>query len=247
MVKKSSIFIFSFFLALLLFICFCTKQATNKNIIYKELSFVKESALSQIHSIMNTIALQNKAFANILSQDRDFSMKFFVENNKSAPEILEIASKYISPMGFSFLTVTDSKFEILSCGHFLANAGSKFESAELFGDSSVFVMDNIKGEKVLSLQSKTKLKILDTDFYVFGGINVEKDLLPKIFCPNDYSIFIKQGKNIYGNQKIESISEIKDSTIIINNIIYPAFSVNLPFIGSEENLQLIVVKKTSLK
>jgi len=38
------------------------------------------------------------AFSRVVAADREFSMKLLVENNRSAPEITEITSRFMEPM-----------------------------------------------------------------------------------------------------------------------------------------------------
>ena len=44
---------------------------------------------------------QLAAFSRIVAADREFSMKLLVENNRSAPEVTEIAPRFMEPMGLS--------------------------------------------------------------------------------------------------------------------------------------------------
>ena len=215
-----------------LLICMCQSQRRQNEAAYRELAFVKQSLEQQINSQTDCIARQIAGFATVVAGDREFSMKLLVEKEKSAPEVTEIAQRYLGPMALSILSITDSQYVLLSCGHFPANAGSVFESARMLGDKPAFIMDNVKGETVLTLQSKVRFKILDAVFYACGGMAVGKDFLSRLTCWPGYSILIKQGTTVLGMEKIESISDIKDSTILLNNVRYPATSITLPFAGT---------------
>jgi len=57
---------------------------------------------------------------------------------------------------------------------FSANAGTSAADKEaLLNDKGVFVQDNIKGQKVLTLQANIRFKILDAGFYCTGGLIVD--------------------------------------------------------------------------
>jgi hypothetical protein len=219
----------------------CQSLQKQNEAAYKELAFVKQSVEHQLNSQMDLIAVQLAGFAAVVAGDREFSMKLLVEKDKSAPEVTEIAQRYLAPMALSILSITDSQYAILSCGHFPANAGSAFEAARLLGDKPAFIMDNVKGEAMLTLQSKVQFKILDAVFYACGGMAAGKELLARLTCWPGYSILIKQGTTVLGLEKVESISDIKDSTILLNNVRYPAASIVLPFAGTGDAPQCIIM------
>ena len=228
-----------FLSALCLFTCQSLRKQNEAT--YRELAFVKQSVEQQINSQTDCIAKQIAGFASVVAGDREFSMKLLVEKEKSAPEVTEIAQRYLAPMALSILSITDSQYVLLSCGHFPANAGSVFESARMLGDKPAFIIDNVKGETVLTLQSKVRFKILDAVFYACGGMAVGKDFLGRLTCWPGYSILIKQGTTVLGMEKVESISDIKDSTILLNNVRYPAAAIALPFAGTGDAPQCIIM------
>jgi hypothetical protein len=219
----------------------CQSLQKQNESAYKELAFVKQSVEHQISSQMDLIAAQLAGFAAVVAGDREFSMKLLVEKDKSAPEVTELAQRYLGPMALSILSITDSQYVLLSCGHFPANAGSTFESARILGDKPAFIIDNVKGETVLTLQSKVRFKILDAVFYACGGMAAGKDFLGRLTCWPGYSIIIKQGATVLGMEKVESISDIKDSTMLLNNTRYPAASITLPFAGTGDAPQCIIM------
>jgi hypothetical protein len=235
-----------FLLAPLLFVCAtclftCQSQRKQNEATYRELAFVKQSVEQQINSQTDCIARQIAGFASVVAGDREFSMKLLVEKEKSAPEVTEIAPRYLAPMALSILSITDSQYVLLSCGHFPANAGSAFESARMLGDKPAFIMDNVKGEAVLTLQSKAPFKILNAVFFACGGMAVGKDFLARLSCWPGYSILIKQGTTVLGREKVETISDVKDSTILLNNVRYPAASISLPYAGEGDAPLCIVM------
>jgi hypothetical protein len=213
----------------------------------RELSFIKQAVEQQINSQMDFIARQISGFAAVVGDDRDFSMKLLVEKDKSAPEVTEIAQRYLAPMALSVLSITDAQSLLLSCGHFPANAGSTFESARKLGDKPAFIMDNIKGESALTMQSKVRFTILDAVFFACGGVAVGKDFLARITCWPGYTLLIKQGKTITGREKVESISDVKDNTILLNNTKYPAATISLPFVGEGDAPLLLIISTKPAK
>jgi hypothetical protein len=229
--------------------CFFTCQSPRKQNeqTNKELAFVKQAVEQQINSQMDCIARQIAGFSAVVAGDRDFSMKLIVEKEKSAPEVTEIAQRYLAPMALSILSITDSQYVLLSCGHFPANAGSVFESASILGDKPAFIMDNVKGATVLTLQSKVRFKILDAVFFACGGMTADKDFLARLTCWPGYSILIKQGTTVLGMEKVESISDIKDSTILLNNVRYPVAAIALPFAGTGDAPLCIVMSNKPCK
>jgi len=71
----------------------------------------------------------------------------------------------MEPMGLSMLEITDSQHVLLSCGQFPANAGTSVADKEtLLNDKGIYVDDNVKGQKVLTLQANIRFKILDAVF-----------------------------------------------------------------------------------
>ncbi len=210
-----------------------------------ELAFVKQAVEKQLSNQMDLVLCQMGGFAAVVAADREFSMKLLVDNDKSAPEVTEIAQRYLAPMAFSILSVTDSQYVILSCGHFPANTGTVFSAARSLGATPAFIMDNVKGQSVLTLQAKARFTILDTAvFFACGGLTVGKDFLSRLVCWPGYSILLKQGKTVIGMEKVESISDIKDGSVLLNNTAYPAASITLPYAGEGDAPSLIVISNT---
>jgi hypothetical protein len=150
-------------------------------------------------------------------------------------------------MALSVLSITDSQYVILSCGHFPANTGTVFSSARKLAAAPAFIMDNVKGENVLTLQAKAGFKILDASFFACGGMAVNADFLSAFTCWPGYSVFIKQGKTIIGMEKVESISDIKDNAILLNNVEYPAAVIPLPYTGDGDAPVCIVMSAKPCK
>jgi hypothetical protein len=190
---------------------------------------------------------QLSAFSRVVAADREFSMKLLVENNRSAPEITEASPRYMEPMGLSVLELADSQHVLLSCGQFPANAGTLVADKEaLLTDKGVFIEDNVKGQKVLTLQANVRFKILDAGFYCTGGLIVDENFVSRMSPGNGFRLLLKQGQKVMGMDNVESISDVKDSTIIINNKTYQAMSFALPFAGSGDPPFCILINETAL-
>jgi hypothetical protein len=212
-----------------------------------ELAFVKQAVERQLAGRMDLLSGQIAAFAGVVAADREFSMKLFVDKDRSAPEVTEIAQKYLGPMALSVLSLTDSQYVILSCGHFPANTGTVFPAAGKLSVAPSFVMDNVKGENVLTLQAKARFTILDTAvFFACGGVIVGKDFLSRLACWPGYSVFVKKGASVIGMDKVESISEVKGDTILLNNRAYFAAAIPLPYAGDGDPPALLVVSDKPL-
>jgi hypothetical protein len=213
-----------------------------------ELAFVKQAVGRQLTSRMDLLSGQIAAFAGVVAADREFSMKLFVDKDRSAPEVTELAQKYLGPMALSVLSITDSQYVILSCGHFPANTGTVFSVARNLAAAPAFVMDNVKGENVLTLQAKARFTILDTAvFFACGGIAVGRDFCAGLACWPGYSVLVKKGAMVIGMDNVESISEVKGDTILLNNRAYPAASIPLPYAGEGDAPALLVVSNKPLR
>jgi hypothetical protein len=232
--------------ALFLFACGSPKkQAAGPS---PELLLVKQSVERQLSDRMDMLSRQIAAFATVTAADREFGMKLLVDKDRSAPEVTEIAQRFLAPMALSILSITDSQYVILSCGHFPANTGTVFATARKLGAQPAFIVDNVKGESVLTLQAKTRFTLLDTAvFFACGGIAVEKDLLPSLACWPGYSVFVKQGSTVIGKSNVESISDVRGDSILVNNKAYPAAALALPYAGDGDQPILIVASNKPIQ
>ena len=187
---------------------------------------------------------QVASFARTVASDRDFSMKVLVDKDRSASEVTDIAPRYMEPMALSLLSIVNSRDTILSCGQFPASAGGPSAVAGSLGDSAAFAMDNLKGVMVLTLQAKTRFTILDSVFFAIGGVVVDQNFCSRFSLPQGYRLLCKQGGTVIGapgGQHVESISDVKDNVIVLNNASYPAISIVLPYVGSGSAPCLIVI------
>lgn len=211
-----------------------------------DLLLVKQQVEQQLKNRMDGLAGQMTAFSKVVAGDRDFSMKVLVEKDLSAPEVTEIAPRYMEPMALSLLSLVNSRDTLLSCGHFPASAGGPAPGARLPDDTPAFVSDNVRGTTVLTLLARARFTILDTVFFATGGVIVDENFCARFSIPGGYRLLCKQGGSVIGMQHVESISDIKDNVIVLNNKSYPAVSVPLPYTGSGAAPELVIMVEKPL-
>ena len=193
---------------------------------------------------MNAIAVQVEAFGKAVAADRDFSMKVLVDKDESAPEVTDMAPRFIGPMALSLLSVVNNRDTILSCGQFPASAGGPSQVAGLLADTPSFIMDNVKGVSELTMQVKARFTILDSVFFALGGVIVDDAFCGAFSLPPGDRLLCKQGGLVIGMPDVQSISDVKDDAIVVNNKTYPAVSIALPFSGVGVAPSLIIVADT---
>lgn len=185
-----------------------------------------------------------RALGNALASDRNFPMKVLVEKDPAHPEVTEIAARHMAAMGLTVLEVTDEHGLILSCGHFPAGAGN--ESGTKFGlldARPAFVLDNIRGEDILTFQAKVGFECAGVTFYCLGGFVADSCLVHRL-SPHEATIsFVKFGGGVPGRSDIESISEISDNRAVMNDAFYLAASLALPWVGQGDGPTLILLRE----
>ena len=212
----------------------------------QELFDLKAMVEKQIQNEAKRISDQLTAFSRVAAADRDFSMKLFVEGNRSAPEVTDVTHRFLEPMGFSLLEITDSSHVLLSCAQFPASTGTKVaDKAALLGEQAKFIYDNVKGQKVLTLQSQIRFRILDTLFYCSGGRIVDDAFVSQMSPGNGFRLVLK-GYRVMGMNNAQSISDIRDSSVVINGTVYPAASIALPFAGQGEPPVLLLIDEKAV-
>ncbi len=245
-IKFKTTFFFLFAFALFLSFSSC-KQTPKTDYAKQELFDMGHYVEKQVMDKSLHLSDQLAAFSRIVAADREFSMKLLVENNRSAPEVTEIAPRFMEPMGLSMLEIADSQHALLSCGQFPANAGTSVADKEaLLNDKGVFIEDNVKGQKVLTLQALIRFKILDAGFYCTGGQVVDENFVSRMSPGNGFRLLLKQGQKVMGMENVESISDVKDSTVIINNRTYQAMLFDLPFAGPGDVPSCILINENAM-
>ncbi len=185
---------------------------------------------------------QLSGFCLTVADDRDFAMKLIVEKDYSAPEVADIATRHMKAMGFAFLEVTDSDYRILSSGHFPASAGNRAKGKkELPEGSASYILDNIKGTRVLSLQVKIPFSCTGAALYAFGGIRADSVLIARLRPHDGIQVLLEHDGGVLGMDGVETMSEIKDNTIFINDKPWLASSLTLPRADEGNRLSLILL------
>jgi hypothetical protein len=213
----------------------------------QELQDLKTMVEKQLQNEARRISAQLVAFSKVVTADRDFSMKLFVEGNRSAPEVTDLTQRFMEPMGFYLLEITDSAHVLLSCAHFPASSRTKVaEKAAVLGEQTRLYYDNVKGQKALTLQAKVSFLILDTLFYCQGGRIVDDAFVASLSPENGFRLVMKEGDHFLGLPASQTISDIKDSTVAVNGTVYPAASLSFPFTGPGEAPVFILINEKTV-
>jgi hypothetical protein len=228
----------------------CSERSAKDKAV-SDLILIKKQVEAQLKNCEDRLVAQIGAFSRVVAADRDFSMKVLVEKDRSAPEVTELAPRYMEPMALSMLSIVNSHDTILSCGQFPASAGGPSPVSVLLGGTAFsFVMDNVKGRPVLTLQTKAPFTILDTVFCAIGGVVVDDNFCASLVVPPGFRVICKQGGAVTGApgaQNVESISDVKDSAIVINNTTFPAVSLPLPYVGTGAQPSLVIMSNSPQK
>jgi hypothetical protein len=184
-----------------------------------------------------------RGFTQTVADNRDFAMKLIVEQDPSASEVSGIASRYIDVAGFSLLEVADSAATLVSCGHFPAATGtSASDKIALLDTQAVFLMDHIKGEPVLTRQARTEGTIADAArFDCMGGYIVDSSFVAGLAPREGVRLLFQHDGVSIGFDSVETMSEIDDNRMIVNDTTYLATSIDLPYRGEGEPPRLILL------
>ena len=119
------------------------------------------------------IQAQLQSLAEVVAANKEFFLRLLVENDRSAPAVTEIAARFLEPMGFSVLEITDSSRTILSSGHFPASAGNKsMHQAGVLSKKLSAIMENIMGTPTLTMQAEYPFTIAGFNFLVSGCVKL---------------------------------------------------------------------------
>ncbi len=218
------------------------KKINEQKLDYKvqKLKITQKTVEENFKEISVRIQRQLEAFAKTVAEDKIFALRVLAENDRSSTDVTELAVRFRLPMDFAVLEITDSLLNILSSGHFAANAGnSAVEKAALSKEPTCYD-DNILGQLRLTLQSKVRFDISDIPFFVMGGLELNEAFLKSLAPNENISILLKRGKQYSGVSDINSISEVNNNHIIINDKEYWAAELQLPYTGSGDKPSLIV-------
>ncbi|MDD5672965.1 MAG: hypothetical protein PHC61_02270 [Chitinivibrionales bacterium] len=210
----------------------------------EELTAAQQAARHILALTAQRLDAQLTAFARVVTADRDFSMKVLVEKNTSAPEVTELAGKFIGPMGLDLLEIEDSAGMVLSSGNFPANAQTPVSAlVKRLGPDPAFVLDNCKGTPCLTLQARKKNMVAEVPFYCHGGLIADDAFTAGLVPATGIKALIKAGNLVIGMQGITSMSEFKGDSIVINNKSYYAAKIDLPFTGSDDQKPVLFLIK----
>jgi hypothetical protein len=240
---KMSTFLVVYTLPFLL-IMSCKDHAGDPTSSGSRLLLMRQVTENRVRMMSERINIQLNGFAKAISSDRDFSMKLFVENNRQAPEVADFAARYMNAMGFSILEISDPQDRLLSCAQLTADAGASIsDKASSVSDKPVFINDNLKNGKALTLQARISFKILDSTLYCGGGFTADS-LFAAVLSPcSGFRTIIKNDTSLIGGDA--SITDINDSIAVINGKNFRTISITLPFAGSGRPPVLYIIDETS--
>jgi hypothetical protein len=208
-----------------------------------ELLHTRAVVEKQLETQSAQITRKLRGFADLLTNDRDFTMKLVAEQDRSASEVSEVAGRFLKAMDLSLLEVTDSAFTLLSCGHFPAAAGNSVATKALSLDShAVFIRDNIKGQPQLTLQARVDASIAEAArITCLGGAGVDAEFLRALTPREGVRLLFRQGDLTIGMDSVKTITVIKDNQIIVNDTTFLATSLALPHAGEGEAPEIIIL------
>lgn len=195
-----------------------------------------------IDNLSNQLLGQISAFCSTVVDDRDFAMNLLVEQDYASSEIADITGRYMNAMGFSFLEIVDSNYTILSSGHFPASIGSNASNKkELLDQRVTCLSDDIKGAKVLSLQAKKSFSCAGVKLHCIGGIKVDDQFISHLKPNDNIQILLKDKNTILGMDNIQTISDITENTIIINDKTWLATTMALTWSGDGKGPEIVIL------
>lgn len=208
-----------------------------------ELLHTKGIVEKRLDDCRDRLARQLTAFSTVVANDRDFAMKLIVEQDVSAPEVSEIAARYMDVMDLDLLEVADGAHVLLSCGHFPASAGNSVEAKAAQLDSvATLIYDNVKGQRMLTMQARIEFSIgEEARLACMGGMIVDSTFIHELAPREGLRVLFRYGDLTMGMYSIEAMSEITDNTMIVNDTTYLATSVRLRHADEGEAPELILL------
>jgi hypothetical protein len=207
----------------------------------KELQHTALVVQKRLQGSADQLNSQLAALGSVISKDIDFSMKLIVEKDPMAPQVYEMASRYMDAMGLSVLDVVNDSRTVVSSGQFPAKAGNPIgEKAGLLDSKPLFLVDNIKGRDALTFQAKTAFTCSGVAMEAIGGWVVDSVFLAQLAPRDGVRLILKNGSEVQGMSGIKTMSEVKNNTIIINDRTWLAAEIPLPS-QSDGTLSLILL------
>lgn len=198
-----------------------------------ELLHARSALESQLASRNAALDRQLAAFADQVAGNRDFAMKLLVEADRTAPEVTEIAGRYMTAMGLSMLDVIDQSDTILSSGQNPTAAGtSGAERAAVLTSQPTFMLDMVDGRTVLTLQARAVATVGDSArITCAGGWVVDSAMLCALTPLPGIRLLLRAGDLTLGIDSVASMSEVRNNTMLLNDTMYLATTIDLPYSG----------------
>lgn len=217
-------------------------QTQDASAVSTDLAHAREAVQRRLSQDCQLLHAQMQGLASQIPQEREFTMKLLVENDRTAPEVTDLAPRYRAAMGLSLLDIADSAGTLLSSGHFPANAGSSV-SVKLanVGEEPVFVHDTVNGRAVLTLQSRAGCAVEGVHFSCVGGWIVDETYLARLAPWTGVTVIVRQETGVLGMSGVSSMSELLNNSIVLNNRTFAADTVAIPFAGAGPAPQLLVL------
>lgn len=213
---------------------------------HQEILRAEQMVEKKLQEINSEISSRLSSFTKSIAEDRNFTLRLLVENDRSSPDITQSAARFLGPMGFSVLDLTDSSFVILSSGHFPANAGNSIANKASSLDKQPGVYrENLIGNEVLTMQALSRFEIAEFPFFAAGGLKLDEEFLRKLSPSSDITVLLKDDNKYIGDIDVRSISEIKDNRILINDNEFLASQISLPSSGENNPVLIIVLRDRS--
>ncbi len=208
-----------------------------------ELLHTKSAVERSLRHKQTVLLEQLEAFAQLVSADRDFAMKLVVEQDRSAPEVSQVAARYMPAMALSLLEVSDSTGTLLSSGHFPASAGnSAAEKLALIDTTAVFLDDLVRGRQELTLQAGVNVMLGDAArITCSGGWMVDEGFLEELTPHPGVRLMLRHGELYRGIDSVSAVSPITDNQMIVNDVTYLATSLAIPYRGDGVAPELIIL------
>jgi hypothetical protein len=103
------------------------------------------------------------------------------------------------------------------------------------------ITDDIRGQQVLTFQGDRTFSFGDAVFHCVGGMLLDEDFITRLAPSREVRILLQHSDGIISADTIETISQIQNNRIIINDTHYLATAVSLPSVGEEAAPKLLVV------
>jgi len=208
-----------------------------------ELLHTKAAVERALRHRESTLRRQLEAFAQLVSGDRDFAMKLIVEQDRSAPEVSDLASVYMPAMALSLLEIADSAGSLLSSGHFPASAGNSVSDKLALLDTTARCVDDlVRGQPALTIQAKVATMLGDAArVSCSGGWLIDQAFLEDLTPHPGVTLLLRHGDSFLGMDSVTSVSAIVDNVMIVNDTRYLATSLRLGYRGDGVEPELFIL------